>query len=120
MITWKPDLPIFRQVKDHLLNQILDGSLGPGDPLPSIRQVAASSQINPITVSRAYQELVDENLAEKRRGVGFYVSTSAPTLLRDREREQFLTHHWPNILARIEQLGLQLSALPTLSSGERS
>jgi GntR family transcriptional regulator len=77
-ITWNDSTPIYRQLRERVVGMILDGVLKPGDPLPSVRQVAGDFQINPITVSKAYQELVDENLVEKRRGLGMYVTEGAP------------------------------------------
>jgi len=82
-----------------------------GDALPSVRQVAADFQINPITVSKAYQELVDENLVEKRRGLGMYVTEGARAALLKSERERFLNEEWPALYARLERMGLDLEAL---------
>ncbi len=90
---------------------MLDGVLKPGDALPSVRQVAADYQLNPITVSRAYQELVDEALVEKRRGLGMYMTEGAATKLLASERERFLTEEWPLVLERITRLGLRLEEL---------
>ena len=108
---WNDSAPIYRQLKEKVIAMILDGSLKEGDALPSVRQVAADFQINPITVSRAYQELVDENFVEKRRGLGMYVSEGASQLLLASERERFVHEEWPQVLARIEQLGLDLKQL---------
>jgi GntR family transcriptional regulator len=85
---------------------MLDGALKPGDPLPSVRQIAADYQLNPITVSRAYQELVDDNLVEKRRGIGMFVSEGANEKLLASERERFLREEWPTTLQRMRRLGL--------------
>src|SRR5690606_34179326 len=85
---------------------MLGGQLRPGDALPSVRQVAAEYQLNPITVSRAYQELADEALVEKRRGLGMYVTEEASRKLLRNERERFLTEEWPQVLERIRLLGL--------------
>lgn len=90
---------------------MLDGELKPGDALPSVRQVAADYQLNPITVSRAYQELVDEALVEKRRGLGMYMTEGAAEKLLASERERFLTEEWPLVLERITRLGLNLEQL---------
>ena len=90
---------------------LLDGVLKPGDALPSVRQVAAEYQLNPITVSRAYQELVDENLVEKRRGLGMFVTEGANKRIRTSERERFLNEEWPQILERIQRLGLNAADL---------
>ena len=91
-VTWNDNAPIYRQLRDRVVAMILDGVLKQGDPLPSVRQVAADFQINPITVSKAYQELVDENLVEKRRGLGMYVTEGARGALMKSERDRFLTH----------------------------
>ena len=110
-ITWNDSTPIYRQLRDRVVAMILDGVLKPGDPLPSVRQVAGDFQINPITVSKAYQELVDENLVEKRRGLGMYVNEGARDALLTSERERFLREEWPALSARLARLGLSLGLL---------
>jgi GntR family transcriptional regulator len=90
---------------------MLDGALKAGDPLPSVRQIAAEYQLNPITVSKAYQELVDDNLVEKRRGIGMYVTEGASEKLLASERERFLREEWPAMLERIRRLGLNIEQL---------
>ena len=110
-IQWSDDAPIYRQLKERVITNMLDGLIQPGQALPSVRQVAADYQLNPITVSRAYQELVDEQLVEKRRGVGMYMTADAAHLLLARERERFLTEQWPAVLERIQRLGLSLEEL---------
>ena len=110
-ITWNDSTPIYRQLRDRVVGMILDGVLKPGDPLPSVRQVAGDFQINPITVSKAYQELVDENLVEKRRGLGMYVTDGAPEALLKSERERFLREEWPALRERLGRLGLDLGKL---------
>ncbi len=110
-ITWNDSTPIYRQLRDRVVAMILDGVLKPGDPLPSVRQVAGDFQINPITVSKAYQELVDENIVEKRRGLGMYVSNGAPEALLKSERERFLRDEWPALRERLTRLGLDLGRL---------
>ena len=110
-IAWNDSTPIYRQLRDRVVAMILDGVLKQGDPLPSVRQVAADFQINPITVSKAYQELVDENLVEKRRGLGMYVTEGARSALMKSERERFLTDEWPALYARLSRLGLTLDEL---------
>ena len=89
-VTWNDNAPIYRQLRDRVVAMILDGVLKQGDALPSVRQVAADFQLNPITVSKAYQELVDDNLVEKRRGLGMYVAEGARAALLRSERERFL------------------------------
>jgi len=110
-IAWNDSTPIYRQLRDRVVAMILDGVLKQGDPLPSVRQVAADFQINPITVSKAYQELVDENLVEKRRGLGMYVTEGARSALLKSERERFLSEEWPALYARLTRLGLTLDEL---------
>lgn len=110
-IQWRDDAPIYRQLKEQVITRMLDGVLQPGQALPSVRQVAADYQLNPITVSRAYQELVDEELVEKRRGLGMYMAADATSRLLARERERFLNDEWPAVLERIERLGLNLDDL---------
>lgn len=105
-ITWSDGAPIYRQLKERVIAMMLDGVLKPGDALPSVRQVAAEYQLNPITVSRAYQELADEALVEKRRGLGMYVTEEAAKKLLVNERERFLREEWPLVLERITRLGL--------------
>jgi GntR family transcriptional regulator len=108
---WNNNLPIYRQLKDRIVGMLLDGALKPGDALPSVRQVAADFQLNPITVSRAYQELADETLVEKRRGIGMYVTEGAREKLVTSERERFLKEDWPAIIERIRRLGLSAEEL---------
>ena len=110
-IGWNDNAPIYRQLKERVIGMLLDGLLKPGDALPSVRQVAADYQLNPITVSRAYQELVDETLVEKRRGLGMYVTEGARDKLLASERERFIREEWPAMLERIRRLGLDLEQL---------
>jgi GntR family transcriptional regulator len=119
-IGWNDNTPIYRQLKDKVIGMMLEGALKAGDPLPSVRQIAAEYQLNPITVSKAYQELVDDNLVEKRRGIGMYVTEGASEKLLASERERFLSEEWPALLERIRQLGLNLEQLmraPTERNG---
>jgi GntR family transcriptional regulator len=117
-VTWSDTTPIYLQLKERVVTMMLDGALKPGDALPSVRQVAADFQLNPITVSRAYQELVDEMLVEKRRGLGMYVSEGAPEKLLASERERFLREEWPAMVARIQRLGLRLDDLISAAAQE--
>ena len=110
-ITWNDNAPIYRQLRDRVVAMILDGILKQGDALPSVRQVAADFHLNPITVSKAYQELVDDQLVEKRRGLGMYVAEGARNALLHSERERFLREEWPMLRARLERLGLDLQTL---------
>jgi GntR family transcriptional regulator len=110
-ITWNDNAPIYRQLRDRVVAMILDGVLKQGDALPSVRQVAADFQLNPITVSKAYQELVDEQLVEKRRGLGMYVTDGARDALLQSERERFLREEWPMLFARLKRMNLDLQTL---------
>jgi GntR family transcriptional regulator len=110
-VTWNDNAPIYRQLRDRVVAMILDGVLKQGDALPSVRQVAADFQLNPITVSKAYQELVDDNLVEKRRGLGMYVAEGARAALLRSERERFLREEWPLLRERLIRLGLDLPTL---------
>jgi GntR family transcriptional regulator len=103
---WNDGQPIYRQLRDRGVHMILDGVLKEGDPLPSVRNVAAEYRVNPLTVLKAYQQLVDEELVEKRRGLGMFVKAGARNLLLQGERQKFLTGEWPRIAATIQRLGL--------------
>jgi len=108
---WNNDTPIYRQLRDRVVAMILDGILREGDPLPSVRNVAAEFRINPLTVLKAYQELVDEQLVEKRRGRGMFVTVGARDVLLTGERERFLRDEWPRTKAKIDRLGLRAQDL---------
>lgn len=108
---WNDNAPIYRQLKERVIGMMLDGILKAGDALPSVRQVAAEYQLNPITVSKAYQELVDEQLVEKRRGLGMYITDGASEKLLASERERFMREEWPAMLERIARLGLNIDQL---------
>src|SRR5262245_31357923 len=103
---WNDSQPIYRQLRDHVVAMILDGLLNEGDPLPSVRTVAAEYRVNPLTVLKGYQELVDEQLVEKRRGLGMFITAGARQLLLQSERRKFLEEHWPRVHATIQRLGL--------------
>jgi len=105
-LEWNDGQPIYRQLRDHVVAMILDGALKEGDPLPSVRNVAAENRVNPLTVLKAYQELVDEGLVEKRRGLGMFVKSGARNLLLKGERQKFLSEQWPRVYATIQRLGL--------------
>jgi GntR family transcriptional regulator len=104
---WNDSQPIYRQLRDRVVAMILDGVLKEGDPLPSVRNVAAEYRVNPITVLKGYQQLVDEGLIEARRGRGMFVNTGAHDLLLQGERQKFLGEEWPRVRATIERLGLK-------------
>jgi len=110
-INWNDHDPIYRQLRDRLVELMLDGAFSDGDALPSVRQIASEQRINPITVSRAFQMLVDEELVEKRRGVGMFVAEGAGERLIRQERERFLQSEWPRTVERIERLGLDVESL---------
>ena len=114
---WNDSQPIYRQIHDRVVAMILDGVLKAGDPLPSVRSVATDSRVNPLTVLKAYQQLADEQLVEKRRGLGMFVNAGAPELLLKDERQKFLTETWPQIHATIQRLGLAQELLGGAASG---
>jgi GntR family transcriptional regulator len=103
---WNDAQPIYRQLRDRVVHMILDGVLKEGDPLPSVRNVAADHRVNPLTVLKGYQQLVDDELVEKRRGLGMFVKNGARDLLLRGERQKFLNEHWPQVHATIRRLGL--------------
>jgi GntR family transcriptional regulator len=103
---WNDGQPIYRQLRDRVVAMILDGVLKEGDPLPSVRTVAAEYRVNPITVLKGYQQLVDEQLVETKRGLGMFIKPGAHDLLMQAEREKFLAEQWPRISATIQRLGL--------------
>ena len=103
---WDDSSPIYRQLRDRVVAMILEGVLKEGDPLPSVRNVAADFRLNPLTVLKGYQQLVDEQLVEKRRGRGMFVSAGARKALMKDERQRFLEDEWPKIYATIQRLGL--------------
>jgi DNA-binding transcriptional regulator YhcF (GntR family) len=115
-LEWNDGIPIYRQLRDRVVEMILDRVLNEGDPLPSVRTVAAEYRVNPLTILKAYQQLVDEDLVEKRRGLGMFVKTGARDLLLQGERQKFLSEQWPRISATIQRLGLNPEEL--LSSTE--
>jgi GntR family transcriptional regulator len=108
---WNDIEPIYWQLKERTVAMILDGTLAEGDALPSVRTVASELQLNPITVSKSYQALVDEGLVEKRRGLGMFVCEGARRKLLDSERQKFLQQEWPATLKRIRQLRLDIGEL---------
>ena len=108
---WNDSQPIYWQLKERTIAMILDGTLEEGEALPSVRTVASEFHLNPITVSKSYQALVDEGLVEKRRGLGMFVCEGAREALIASEREKFMNDEWPATLSRIEQLGLDLDSL---------
>lgn len=108
---WNEDAPIYRQLRDRVVAMILEGVLSDGDALPSVRNVAAEYRLNPLTVLKGYQELVDEGLVEKKRGRGMFVTDGARKNLLKDERQRFVEKEWPKIAATIERLGLDAEEL---------
>jgi GntR family transcriptional regulator len=117
-VAWNDTVPIYRQLRERVIAMILDGELKEGEAAPSVRQVAVDYQINPLTVSKAYQDLVDEELLEKRRGLGLFVREGARERLLAMERQRFLRDDWPALRSRIERLGLSLEDL--IKQGEQA
>jgi len=117
---WNDNQPNYRQLRDRVVAMILDGVLKEGDPLPSVRNVAAEYRVNPLTVLKGYQELVDEELVEKRRGLGMFVSAGARALLLKGERQKFLAEDWPRIYETIQRLGLSPEELLEDGADRRS
>jgi len=115
---WNDSQPIYWQLKERTIAMILDGTLTEGDALPSVRTVASDFQLNPITVSKSYQTLVDDGLVEKRRGLGMFVCEGAQRQLIESERQKFLTEEWPAMVNRIGHLGLDVNEL--LQSGSEN
>src|SRR6187401_2174496 len=110
---WNNSQPIYRQLRARGVHMILDGVLKEGDPLPSVRNVAAEYRVNPLTVLKAYQQLVDEELVEMKRGLGMFVKTCARDLLLKGERQKFLSEEWPRLAEKIQRLGLTQKELDT-------
>ncbi|HEV7519806.1 MAG TPA: GntR family transcriptional regulator [Candidatus Angelobacter sp.] len=108
---WNDSQPIYRQLRDRVVAMILDGVLKEGDPLPSVRTVAAEYRVNPLTVLKGYQQLVDDGLVETRRGLGMFINAGARNLLLQGERQKFLAEDWPRIHATIQRLGLKTEEL---------
>lgn len=108
---WNDSQPIYRQLRDKVVVMILEGTLSDGDALPSVRNVAAEFTLNPLTVLKGYQQLVDEGLVEKRRGRGMFVTDGARSKLMREERQRFLENEWPRVVLMIERLGLDPSEL---------
>jgi GntR family transcriptional regulator len=117
---WNDSEPIYRQLHDRVVAMILDGVLKEGDPLPSVRTVAAEYRVNPLTVLKGYQQLVDEQLVEKRRGLGMFINVGARSLLLQGERQRFLAEQWPRVYATIQRLGLTAEELLAPAATRRS
>jgi GntR family transcriptional regulator len=120
MHEWNDSQPIYRQLRDRVVAMILDGVLKEGDPLPSVRNVAAEYRVNPLTVLKAYQQLVGEDLVETRRGLGMFVKAGARNSLLKGERQKFLAEQWPRVAATIQRLGLTPKELMRAAAKHRS
>jgi len=120
MDEWNDSQPIYRQLRDRVVAMILDGVLKEADPLPSVRNVAAEFRVNPLTVLKAYQQLLGEELVEARRGLGMFVKAGARDLLLKGERQKFLTEQWPRIAAIIQRLGITPKELMRAAATHRS
>jgi GntR family transcriptional regulator len=117
---WNDSQPIYRQLRDRVVAMILDGVLKEGDPLPSVRTVAAEYRVNPLTVLKGYQQLVDEQLVESKRGRGMFINAGARNLLLQGERQKFLAEQWPMVCATIQRLGLTAEELLNGAANRRS
>ena len=117
---WNDTQPIYRQLRDRIVAMILEGVLSEGDPLPSVRTVAAEYRVNPITVLKGYQQLVDEGLVETKRGRGMFINAGAQELLLQSERQKFLEEQWPRIQKTIQRLGLSAEELLDAESPDSS
>jgi len=117
---WNDSQPIYRQLRDRVVAMILDGVLKEGDPLPSVRNVAAEYRVNPLTVLKGYQQLVDEQLVESRRGRGMFINEGARSLLLQGERQKFLAEEWPRVHATIQRLGLKAEELLNGSASRKA
>lgn len=111
MSEWNDSQPIYRQLKDRLVEMILDGVIAEGEAMPSVRQISLEMKINPITVSKAMQELEDQGAVEKRRGIGMFVREGARESIRVQAREDFFNREWPELSARLARLEIQLTDL---------
>jgi GntR family transcriptional regulator len=111
LIQWDQESPIYIQLYKLIVKQILDGALVEGEALPSVRNVAAEFQLNPITISKAYQLLQDQQFVEKQRGIGLFILPGAKEKILEKERDEFLTHEWPKTISKIERLQLSLEQL---------
>jgi GntR family transcriptional regulator len=117
---WNESQPIYRQLRDRVVAMILDGVLKEGDALPSVRNVAAEYRVNHLTVLKGYQQLVDEQLVESRRGLGMFINAGARNLLLQGERQRFLAEEWPKVHATIQRLGLKAEELLDAAANRKS
>jgi GntR family transcriptional regulator len=117
---WNDSQPIYRQLRDRVVAMILEGVLNEGDALPSVRTVSAEYRVNPLTVMKGYQQLVDEGLVETKRGLGMFINAGARKLLMQAERQRFLDEEWPKVRATIQRLGLTVEDLLAAHAPRRS
>jgi GntR family transcriptional regulator len=119
---WNENQPIYRQLRERLSDMIIDGVIAEGAAMPSVRTISLELKINPITVSRAVQELEEQGVLEKRRGLGMFVRAGARDKLQSVERDKFLQEQWPQLRQKIQRLELDLAQLmqSTSHQGERS
>lgn len=117
---WNDSQPIYRQLRDRVVAMILDGALKEGDALPSVRTVAADYRVNPLTVLKGYQQLVEEGLVATRRGLGMFINDGARALLLRAEREKFLSEEWPRIRETMQRLGIEADDLLKSGDGRRA
>ena len=111
MIHWNDKEPIYIQIRDMITSAIIDGSLSEGETLPSVRSFSSDYQVNPITVSKAYQELVEQGVVAKRRGVGMFVCENAGSVLLKNERKKFIRDEWPRLESKLKRLGITIEEL---------
>lgn len=116
---WNDGQPIYRQLRDRVVEMILEGTLNEGDALPSVRTVSAEQRVNPLTVMKGYQELVDEGLVETKRGLGMFIKDGARKVLLQGERQRFLAEEWPKVRATIQRLGLTAEELLAAAPARR-
>jgi GntR family transcriptional regulator len=105
---WNEGQPIYRQLRDLVIERVIDGSFPEGEAIPSVRQVATDYRINHLTVGKAYQELVDMGLLETRRGLGMFVMLGARDALTNDEQQRFLEDELPAFAQRVLMLGIPM------------
>lgn len=110
-IEWNDNQPIYRQLRELVVERIMDGSFAEGEAVPSVRQVASDYQINHLTVAKAYQELVEDGLLEKRRGLGMFVIDGARGSLTSNEQQKFLADELPAFAERVQKLGMDFNVV---------
>lgn len=119
-IEWDDSQPIYRQLRERVIVLIIEGALKEGEAIPSVRQVSADYRINHLTVSKAYQELVEEGLLQKKRGLGMFVSEGAQKKLLNKERERFMAVELPQLIQRMKRLGISSDEIKNLFTDEKN